>query len=208
MTHHKKCSNFYAYQTTLGAISGYNRNRRILRLPAKRGAFDVYQLIEAHLMLTSMERGIWCLPVVTKSLNRICAKWAFFSTWSVQIEISLPPKIKKSRFRFTSLNYLRWICELLCFVSRSRGEMGTCRRLPTQELPKKGAARTHCAKKNLRNNNNVGILHKRKIDNFRDTCASPCRFIFGLLRVLWYMLRRGMFKKFCRSPPYPRKTKD
>jgi hypothetical protein len=58
MTHHKKCSNFYAYQTTLGAISGYNRNRRILRLPAKRGAFDVYQLIEAHLMLTSMERGI------------------------------------------------------------------------------------------------------------------------------------------------------
>ena len=52
MTHHKKCSNFYAYQTTLGAISGYHRQKE------KRGAFDVYQLIEAHLMLTSMERCI------------------------------------------------------------------------------------------------------------------------------------------------------
>ncbi len=29
-------------------------------------------------MLTSMERCIWCLPVVTKSLNWICAKWDFF----------------------------------------------------------------------------------------------------------------------------------
>ena len=67
---------FYAYQTTLGAISGYHHNRRILRLPAKSGAIDVYQLIEAQSMLTSIERCSLCLltRVVIYSLNRVCAK--------------------------------------------------------------------------------------------------------------------------------------
>jgi hypothetical protein len=62
--------------------------------------------------------------------------------------------------------------------------MGTRRRLPMQELPKKRGGKDTLRQKNLRNNNNVGILHTRKIDNFRDTRTGPCRFIFGLLRVL------------------------
>jgi hypothetical protein len=36
----------------------------------------------------------------------------------------------------------------LCFVSRSQGEMVTHRRLPSQELGQKAAARAHCTKKN------------------------------------------------------------
>ena len=35
----------------------------------------------------------------------------------------------------------------LCFVSRSQGEVVTHRRLLTQELLQKGAARAHCTKK-------------------------------------------------------------
>ncbi len=39
-------------------------------------------------------------------------------------------------------------CELLCFVSCSKGEMGTLHRLPSQESTWKEAPRRPCAKKN------------------------------------------------------------